>query len=57
MDTRKTQQKQLVIKLFTHFVGHAPSESELFECEQSLYFLGRAAFRFQQLKSGVANDT
>jgi len=57
MDTSRDQQKQSVIKLFLNFVGHNPTDSELFECEQSLYFLGRAVFRFEQLKSGVASDS
>jgi len=50
MDTRKIKQKQAVEKLFVVFVGHSPSEVELFECEQSLYFLGRAIFRYLKLQ-------
>ncbi len=44
------KQKQAVEKLFVVFVGHTPSEVELFECEQSLYFLGRAVFRYLKLQ-------
>jgi hypothetical protein len=50
MQTGRDKQKVIISKVFAYLYGHDPSDKELFECEQTFYFLGRAIYRYQQLQ-------
>jgi hypothetical protein len=50
----KTSNKQKVIEYFEQKINRKLSEAEIQECSQSLFYLGRAIYKYN-LQKGVPN--